>query len=264
MALKTTEAVILKSFNWSESSRTVAFFTRDFGRLALVDKGGRRLNTKRGRLIPFARLEITFYNSEKESNGYISDVNLIHAFSLEEEGSLGRLAYGSAACELLFVLLSDEQAQPELYHYFVSFLSHLETVPKQSLPALFLTFFIHLLSYLGYQPSFSSCVECGKSGDGLVGESGEIMLVPGRGGVVCNTCLQPGDYYIPFSSESHTMMMALQVSPLTRAVDLPMGYKETTRLLEALVKFINYQTGMTLEMKSLEFLKKLKNSNSTT
>jgi len=264
MALKTTEAVILKSFNWSESSRTVVLFTRDFGRLALVDKGGRRLNTKRGRLIPFARLEITFYSSEKESSGYISDINLVQSFSLEEEGSLGRLAYASAGCELLFLLLSDEQPQPDLYRYFVSFLQYVETFNKQSLPSLFLTFFIHLLSYLGFQPSLSSCVGCGKNGADLYAKSSDIAFVPERGGIVCNTCLQPGDYYIPFSPESHTLLMALQVSPLARTVDIPMGYKETTQLLEALMKFVNFQSGINVELKSLEFLEKLKNNNSMT
>ena len=63
MALEKTEAVVLKAFNWSESSRTVLFFSRRFGRIALVDKGGRSFKSKRGRVTPFAKLEISFYQS---------------------------------------------------------------------------------------------------------------------------------------------------------------------------------------------------------
>jgi len=55
----------------------------------------------------------------------------------------------------------------------------------------------------------------------------------------------------------------LQRAPLTQAVSLSMGYGETTLLLEALVKFVGYQTDLKAKLKSLEFLEKLKDSNRT-
>ncbi len=264
MPLQTTEGVVLKAYNWSESSRTVVFFTRDFGRLALIDKAGRRIISKRGRLHTFSQLELTFYTSRKEGSGYISDVHLIKTFSLEREGGLGRLAYGSAACELLLSLLSDEEGQPELYQYFILFLAHLEAVDKTALPPLFLTFFVHILSYLGYHPALSGCVTCGRQGNRLVNDRGEIPFVPERGGVVCTACQRAGDYYIPLSPESHNLLVNLQTSPLEKAVRLPLSFKESGRLLEALSKFVSYQSELTVTLKSLEFLDKLKNSDSLT
>ena len=109
MALEKTDAVVLRTFNWSESSRTVIFFTRNFGKMALVDKGGRSIKSKRGRIVSFTHMELTFYASEKESNGYIRDVDTLKAFSFEKDGAVGRLAYGSAACELLNLLLPEEE-----------------------------------------------------------------------------------------------------------------------------------------------------------
>jgi len=262
MSLQTTEAVVLKTFNWSESSRTVVLFTRDFGKLALVDKGGRRINGRRGRLVPFARLEITFYHSEKESNGYISDVSLIQAFSLEQEGSLGRLAFASAGCELLYQLLSERERQAGLYEYFVTFLELIETVGKQALAPVFLTFFIRLLSFLGYHPSLAYCVGCGKGEEQLPNGEGKLNFSPERGGMVCGSCKTVGEYYIPFSPESHRLLLALQSASLKQAATVPVGYTETTRLLEALTKFVSYQADIKAELKSLAFLEKLKNSNS--
>ena len=107
--------VILKMFNWSESSRTVIFFSKEFGKLPLIDKGGRSFKSKRGRLQSFSQLGLTFYSSEKESSGYISDIELIKMYSFEKEGTLGRLAYASAACELLNLLLPQGQTQETLY-----------------------------------------------------------------------------------------------------------------------------------------------------
>jgi len=39
-----------ENYNWSESSRTAVFFTERFGKLPLVDKGGRSAKSKRGPL----------------------------------------------------------------------------------------------------------------------------------------------------------------------------------------------------------------------
>ncbi|UCG60992.1 MAG: DNA repair protein RecO, partial [Candidatus Zixiibacteriota bacterium] len=180
MSLEKSEVVLLKAFNWSESSRTVVFFSREFGRIALVDKGGRSMKSRRGRIIPFARMEITFYHSEKETRGYVREVELTEAFSFEENGNLGRLAYGSAAAELLNLLLPEEESQPELYQYFASLLGLLQKTRKAVLPSLFVAFYLRVLSQLGYHPSLSYCVGCGKELAGFASQ-GERMFGVERG-----------------------------------------------------------------------------------
>ena len=259
MPLEKTEAVILKSFNWSESSRTVELFSRDFGKITLLDKGGRRFKSKRGRLVPFARLEITFYKSEKSSTGYVSETELIELFGFEKEGTMGRLAYASAACELLHHLLPDEQPQPSLYGFFVTFLKLTETAEKGSLPRLFLAFFLRLLSQLGYHPSLADCVGCGRPIKTAQAKAGEVLFCPERGGVVCAACQTVGDYYIPFSRESSMHLAALQNASLSEAAGMPIGYREVSCFVEALIKFVSYQTGAVSRLKSLEFLEKLNN-----
>ncbi len=260
MSLEKTEAIILKSFNWSESSRTVVFFTEQAGKLPLVDKGGRSFKSRRGRLIPFARMEITYYSSQKESRGYISEVALLEHFSLEKSGSLGRLAFASAACELLYLLLPDEEPQGNLYDYFRAFLGYVETADKHCLSALFLAFFLRVLSHLGYNPSLAYCVLCRRDLDTMGEKADQVLFSPARGGIICSACQKAGDYYIPFSSASYKLLLALQTASLKEAVTLPIGYQETVLLLEALAKFVSYQTGITSDLKSLKFLEKLKNS----
>lgn len=258
MSLEKSEGVILKSFNWSESSRTVHLFTRDFGRIALIDKGGRKLTSKRGRLLPFSRLEITFYSSKKETSGYISDVGLVETFSFESEGSLGRLAYGSAACEVLFLLLPEDEAQTSLYAYFVNYLKLCAASPRRSLPGLFVTFLLRVMSQLGYQPSIGFCSGCGK--ESKPGKE-EILFSPERGGVVCRACQLAGDYYIPLSADRARMLSALQVASLNEAVELPIGYEDATYVLELLAKFLKYHSGLVSDLKSLQFLEKLKKTD---
>lgn len=262
MPLEKSEAVILKTFNWSESSRTVVFFSKREGKIALVDKGGRSFKSRRGRLIPFARLEITYYSSQKESSGYISEIELVKEFKLESDGSLGRLSYASAACELLYLLLPENQSQAELYSYHVSFLEKMNEIEKKYLPSIFVAYFLRIMSQLGYHPSLIHCTGCRKDMQ-VQGDDSIINLSPQRGGTVCTSCQRAGDDYIQLSSRNHRLLIALQTASLNEAATLPIGYQETMLLLEVLEKLLSYQADLKSRLESLKFLEKLKNSNLT-
>ncbi len=263
MPREKSEAVILKTFNWAESSRTVVILSRDFGKMPLIDKGGRSITSKRGRLIRFARLEIGFHYSEKTERGYINDVELLEMFSFERDGTLGRLAYGSAACELLYLLLPEEESHPILYDYLVNFLRNIDLCDKHYLPALFITYFLRLLSQLGYHPSLAYCITCGRETDLDTASDSPICFSPERGGVVCPACQRSGEYYIPLSAESYRVLSRLQTASLTEAATVPIGYQEASLLIDALTKFLSYQSGLVSGLKSLEFLEKLRNSHLT-
>jgi DNA repair protein RecO (recombination protein O) len=260
MALRKADAVILKMFNWSESSRTVQFFTRQYGRLPLVDRAGRSFKSKRGRLQTFALMELTFYASEKQTTGYISDCDLAEVFSLEREGALGRLAYGSAACELLHLLLPEEEPQPALFEYVLSYFRYLDRAERKSLPALFLAFYLRLLSQLGYHPSLAHCVGCSKPSEKAVTGRGPVAFSPERGGIICPACQKPGEYYIDLPSAGLESVIALQRASLSEAAAAPIAFKTADRLVEALTKFLGYQAEVNSELRSLEFLGKLKES----
>jgi DNA repair protein RecO (recombination protein O) len=260
MPLEKTYAFVLKSYDWSESSRTISFFTRNFGKLSLVDKGGRSLTSKRGRVVPFSELEITFYESKKESSGYISDVEMIRMFELSGDGSLGRLAYASAAVELLQLLLPKEEPLIDLYEYAVSFLEKVDQAKKQALASLFLTFFLRLLSQLGYHPSLGYCGGCDRSIESFIKDGAAVRFSPERGGIVCPSCQNPGEYYIGLPYEGFLKLVELQTASLNEAEKLTLGFKETSLLLDALVKFLEYQADISQKIKSLEFLDKLKNA----
>ena len=258
MPLEKSEAVILRLFNWSESSRTVVFFCRDFGKIALVDKGGRRFKSRRGRLLQFARTELTFYTSEKATGGYLSDSEIIELFSFEKEGTLGRLAYGSAACELLYLLLPEQQPQPALYDYCLTYFAKADRVDKQFLPAVFLTFFIKLMSQLGYRPSLPYCVGCGKELETIFSTERRPFFSPERGGLTCQACQRAGEHYIPLSVDGARLLAALQHASLDEAATLAVGYREAALLIEALEKFLEYHAGLKSGLRSLAFLDKLK------
>ena len=265
MALEKTLAIVLRTFDWSESSRTIAFFAKEYGRIYLVDKGGKSIKSKRGRVVKFALLEITFYESKKETSGYISDVELIKMYSMSAAGSLGRLAYASAACELLEQLLPKEEPQRDLFSYFNLLLEKLDQAERKSLPSLFLSFFLRLLTQLGYHPSLGYCVGCSREFAELKKEKigDHVPFSPERGGIVCLSCQTPGDYYIGLPLGAFAELLKLQSASLKEAESVRVSFGEASLLLEALVNFLQYQAEISSKIKSLEFLDKLKKTQLT-
>jgi len=254
-----SEGIILKSINWKENSRIVTFFLEKGGRLSIIDRGGRSIKSKRGRLITFSRLEVNYFKSEKSGTGYLTEADPIESFLLEKDGSLGRLTFASAALELLYDLLPEDESQSSLYHLTIQFLRLTDRAHKLSLYPLFLAYFMKLLSQLGYRPNFAGCVRCGR--DLLVNnnEARSILFSPEMGGLVCSSCQIAGEYYIKLQSERLKKIYALQTASLAEAAALAVKFRDAENILELLADFLRYQTG-TADLKSLAFLDKLKKS----
>lgn len=45
MSLEKTDAIVLKTVEWSETSLVVTLFTKDFGKISAIAKGARRLKS---------------------------------------------------------------------------------------------------------------------------------------------------------------------------------------------------------------------------
>ncbi len=257
-----SEGIILKIVNWKENSRIVTFFTDNAGKQSIIDRGGRSLKSKRGRLQSFSLLDIGYFKSEKSGTGYLSDVEPLEQFSFEKEGTLGRLAFASAALEILNDLLAEDEPHPELYDLTVQFLRLADRAPKGGLYGLFIAYFLKTLSYLGYRPNFAGCVACGKGKEAVSlnnGVTGEpfFLFSPERGGIVCLSCQMMGEYYIRLQFEHQEMIYGLQTASLAEAAAVKVRMDDGDEILELLTSFFKYQTEAK-ELKSLKFLEKLK------
>ena len=251
-----SEAILLRSVNWKENSRIDSFFTNNAGKVSIIDRGGRSMKSKRGRITSFSRMEIAYFRSEKTGTGYVGEVDVLESFSLEKDGHLGRLTFTSAALELLNDLLPESEPLEELYDLTVQFMRHMNDDSRESLLPVFLAYFLKTLSFLGYRPNFAGCVGCGKSSDDFI-NPGDYLFASERGGLVCASCQTMGEYYIKLQSDRLDILYNLQISSLAEAAGFRVNMKMAEELLELLTAFVRFQTGME-KLKTLEFLDKLK------
>jgi len=81
MPREQTEAIILRTFNYGEQDKIVAFFSRDRGIIKGVAKGARKFGNRFGSsLEPLSLVKIYYYEKERKDLVTISGCDLIESF----------------------------------------------------------------------------------------------------------------------------------------------------------------------------------------
>jgi DNA repair protein RecO (recombination protein O) len=181
-----TEAIVLRSIDFKESSKIVTFYTRQFGKIAGMVKGARQPKNKYGSsLEPMSYVALVIYKKEGRDVQTISHCDLIKPFRKLYE-DLDKMSVGMAMIELVNIVAHEQEQNVELFTLLQRSLSVLNTATRS--PQILLYYFeIQLARALGFEPSFVHCVSCKKELKEVVdGCLYKIHLE--KGGLICTKC----------------------------------------------------------------------------
>lgn len=180
-------AIVVRGTDWSETSRIATLFTREFGRVRGLAKGGRRLRS--GFEIAFDLLSVCHVVFLRKASGGLdlfTEAQLVERFpNLRKE--LPALYAGYYIAELLADGTQDYDPHPSL---FDSAREMLRAMSADAMPVLVSRFELAWLKELGYSPRLDACAVCGAEDD-LADSYGRVAYGPTAGGVLCPRC-QPG------------------------------------------------------------------------
>jgi DNA repair protein RecO (recombination protein O) len=205
----TTDAVVLRTLKYRESSTIAALYTRSRGKVSVLAKGARRRNNAMAAsLAPLNILRSVIY-----VRGTRELQTLTQADILEPYGSLvndlPRLAAGMAVVELVHLATHPDEPNAPLFDLLANVLGHISRATKPPVNALYY-FEIHFLEALGLRPRLDSCSRCGE--DAAVGEAaaqeGEMTL--GQGGILCARCSTWGSGSRPISPAALQILRRFQ------------------------------------------------------
>lgn len=181
MAICKTEAIVIKTFDFRETSVIAEFFTRDFGRLKGILKGIRADFKKFGSTVePFSLNEIIFYQSRSSEIHLVSQCDLKDGFP-HLRCDLKKINLASFLMELVATLLALEDKNEEVFTLILSCLTDLS---RCSDPHKVMSIaLIKLLRLSGFKPHFDSCVLCDED---IIGEA---KFSSAFGGLLCPKCL---------------------------------------------------------------------------
>lgn len=140
------EAIILKSKNYGEADRILTVFSKNHGKLVVIAKGARRINSKKGPTLEVFN-KVTLLLSSGKNFDIISESTVLENFAgLRKKLKLVGLAYN--ICELVDKLTPEHQESPAIFDLLSQTLKSLST--KITDKNLILNFKQKLLEDLGY------------------------------------------------------------------------------------------------------------------
>jgi DNA repair protein RecO (recombination protein O) len=185
-----TEAIVLKSMRYRDTSRIVTFYTKEFGKLKCIAKGARTAKNKFGSALePMTLSMLVFYKKDHRDIHLISQCDAISPFkNLTED--LDRLCIALGVIELINQVTHDEEKNPVLFGLLLETLSVLNTSTKNYRTYLF-AFQLRLAMLFGFSPNLEKCGNCGTQ---VVLDSGakQFGFQIARGAVFCSKCFTPG------------------------------------------------------------------------
>ena len=177
-----TEAVVLSKLKYGDTSIIASLYTKDYGKLSGIIKGGRNPKSKMGSVVnPLNHLEMVLYKKDSRDIQLISSVSIISHYQGIND-NFDKLKYGLSILELLKKLTPEHEANLRLFNGTVRILTLLETSNESPL-VLFGRYYIFFLKEIGYEPQLEKCVSCGKSN--LVNEN---LAYNYELGIFCEEC----------------------------------------------------------------------------
>ncbi|MDP8265595.1 MAG: DNA repair protein RecO [Candidatus Aceula meridiana] len=159
MILK-AEGIVLKTFNFRETSCIVTFFTKEHGKIKGVLKGIRKDPKKFGSHVDkFSVNQLVYYTHRNNDLHLVSHCDLTSFFFLIRK-NLRRTLAASYALELVDSIMPTEEKNIKVYQLLINFLTELEEI--KDINRLVHIFQIKILSHSGFKPFLDSCVVCQK------------------------------------------------------------------------------------------------------
>ena len=241
------EGIVLRSMNLGEWDKLLTVFTQGQGRLKIVAKGARKIQSRYASITQlFCNVRFTVYRGK--SMHTFSQVELIEGFRPLRE-DLERMAYGLYMLEMVDAALEEGQSHDDILSLLIAclhILSHTDHLE------LLLAFYeLRLLSRLGWALNLERCPACG-------GKRGAKLSIQNLG-FPCSTCIPGGaESLVTTSPEAISLLKTLSGGDWRPIEALPTdvpGKKEVAALLDRII-YIKLEK----RLESYDFLSQIRNT----
>ncbi|MFZ4631832.1 MAG: DNA repair protein RecO [Patescibacteria group bacterium] len=183
-----SSAIILNRSDYRESDSLVTVYTKEFGKLSLVARGTKKINSKlAGHLEPFSLVNILIIKGK--GFDYIGSALGENAY-LNLKDNLNKIYYSGRVISWFSRLVRDGERDERLFLLLKRWLEVTDKYfeddfTKENGELFFIFFALKLMTELGYKPEMYECLNCRN----LI-EPGKNYFNLKNGGLVCGPCLE--------------------------------------------------------------------------
>ncbi len=254
-----TEAVVLRTIKYGESSKIVTFFTKSHGKIAGIVKGVRLLKKRYGSPVDtLSYVSLVFYHREGREVQTVSQCDTIHPFRHISE-DIEKISVGMTAAELIHRLTPQHEQIPALFKLLIDTLRDLDDATKNPMNLLYY-FELHFARILGFEMSVKSCGICGKAYSTKSLDRQKVMFNLERGSIVCSVCRGGCRHPMLLSAEAIDFLSLLSAVDASSVIALKCSEKLKLEIDKFLWSYIMFHIPELDTLKSRGiFMKLLKN-----
>jgi DNA repair protein RecO (recombination protein O) len=203
MSSEKSEGLIVRVTDFSETSRIAVIFTREFGKISVLAKGGRKLKGPfESALDLLSTCQIVFLRKNTSGLDLLTEAKLISRFHPQER-DLSCLYAGYYLAELLLGLTEDYDPHLALYQAAQEALEMFRASETTMLGIV--RFELVLLREIGHLPDFEFCAACGAE----LTEGRTFGFWVSEGGLICPECQHEGYSQISIHAGTAAVMRLL-------------------------------------------------------
>ena len=234
MGIEKTDAIVLNSRDWRETSKIVTFYTSSHGKLSAVAKGARRKNSSFGGALQiFTYLNLVYYDRAGRDLQVVSQGAELESFQ-ELREDLAKMAYASYFVQLVDEMVKGREPSEELFGLLLGVLCKLKGRVEGEMLARF--FELQFLKILGYNPMLRSCAGCGIS-RGLIHQT---RFSASAGGIVCGKCAAGVEDSMAISAGVYSGLLHLQSVDIGKLARFKLSHTLSEELKTAMYYYLEY------------------------
>ncbi|MBO8130397.1 MAG: DNA repair protein RecO [Candidatus Marinimicrobia bacterium] len=243
MSILKTEAIVLRTHPYHESSSIVKLFTQKHGLATVIAKGARRIKSPfRGNLETFNQIEVIYYYKSTRDIQTLSSSELKRSF-FKNIDDLEKLFIPYLIIELVEKIPTSEDDAEPVYNLIVDTFSSMETHPEHAELCL-IKFLIEFSQLHGYKVEIIKCKNCGKKL--------KIAYFDTKSGeCYCEECCYMVDDFIMISEKMINLINSLSKYPVTKETKYE-SKSDEIKTIEFLLKWLFFNIDIKLELKSFK------------
>ena len=239
-----TKGIVLKTFDFRETSRIATFFTKNHGKVKGILKGIRKDFRKFGSSVDrFSVNDIVYYQYSRSDLHLISQCDLTQ-FHFAIRQDYKRNIAANYMLELVDTVMPTEHSNKKVYQLMLDFLEGLETV--KDIDKLVHIFQIKILGLSGFRPHIDACVKCRKVIDG------KARFSLKGGGLICSHCPTSESHFTLVSKGTIASILHIEKNNLLKSIQLGLTNTVRKELKYILNNFLVYHLGQ--KIKAAKFL----------
>lgn len=184
MSIEQTDGIVLKSVDFSETSLILSIYTRNFGKINAIAKGGRRLKSPfETSLDVLAHVRLGVLRKKNDSLDILTESKLIQRFCPHSHNLAGLYA-GYILVDLIQELTENGDPNPLLFSWIKATLD--DFAIGSFVQRTLIRFEWRMLDLLGMKPVLNHCVECERPLPNT--PQHRVSFSPLNGGILCSRC----------------------------------------------------------------------------